>query len=302
MSLRIAQLQEVRTAPAAHEGHRWQEGPVTPSSRRSWLAKAGSGGGGGSLGAEGPSAANVARPNGYALETGDAAYDGWGWPKGGVEHSFAIARLDARLSFENAGKECPAGGPRLGRVAEVPGQTPCLAILPVAAVNASHQGGRASCVDAQASRNAARSHESSALPHSQAHANSSALSKHAPWAGDKGLGRNGIPKPAGAGGGSSCCRWRRTRGQPASTTLKSRHAGGPKVATVRNPLDGLARDPRAKRALVGSHQLRRQRHYRARRKEGKFSTARASDIEDARTALFSAKVSLGSLATSSGWV
>ena len=30
------------------------------------------------------------------------------------------------------------------------------------------------------------------------------------------------------------CRWRRTRGQPASTTLKSRHAGGPKVATVRN--------------------------------------------------------------------
>jgi len=63
---------------------------VTPSSRRSWLAKAGSGGGGGSLGAEGPSAANVARPNGYALETGDAAYDGWGWPKGGVEHTLPL--------------------------------------------------------------------------------------------------------------------------------------------------------------------------------------------------------------------
>jgi hypothetical protein len=39
MSFRIDQLQEVRTAPAAHEGHRWPEGPVTPSSRRSWLAK-----------------------------------------------------------------------------------------------------------------------------------------------------------------------------------------------------------------------------------------------------------------------
>ena len=36
-----------------------------------------------------------------------------------------------------------------------------------------------------------------------AHANSRALSRHAPRAGDKGLGRNGIPKPAGAGGGSS---------------------------------------------------------------------------------------------------
>ena len=82
---------------------------MTPSSRRSWLAKqarvvwmA--------LGAEGPSAANVARPNGYALETGDAACDGWGWPKGGIEERFAIARLEARLSFENAEKECPAGG------------------------------------------------------------------------------------------------------------------------------------------------------------------------------------------------
>ena len=30
-------------------------------------------------------------------------------------HGFAIARLDARLSFENAEKECPAGGPWDGR-------------------------------------------------------------------------------------------------------------------------------------------------------------------------------------------
>ena len=50
-----------------------------------------------------------------------------------------------------------------------------------------------------------RSHGSSALHHIQpmAHANSRALSRHTPRAGDKGLGRNGIPKPAGAGGGSS---------------------------------------------------------------------------------------------------
>ena len=39
--------------------------------------------------------------------------------------------------------------------------------------------------------------------HPQAHARASPLSRRAPWAGDKGFGRNGIPKPAGAGGGSS---------------------------------------------------------------------------------------------------
>ena len=48
-----------------------------------------------------------------------------------------------------------------------------------------------------------RSFRGSALHHVQAHANSRPHSKYAPWAGDKGLGRNGIPKPAGAGGGSS---------------------------------------------------------------------------------------------------
>jgi hypothetical protein len=35
-------LQEVRTAPAAHGGRTWQEGPVTPSSRRSgWQSRLG---------------------------------------------------------------------------------------------------------------------------------------------------------------------------------------------------------------------------------------------------------------------
>jgi hypothetical protein len=64
------------------------------------------------------------------------------------------------------------------------------------------------------------------------------------------------------------CRWRQARGQPASAALKSRHAGGSKVATVRNPLDGLARHHRAKRALVGSHQLRRQHRYRGAARRG----------------------------------
>jgi hypothetical protein len=58
------------------------------------------------------------------------------------------------------------------------------------------------------------------------------------------------------------CHWRRTRGQPASATLKSPHAGGPKAAPVWAPLC-RPRDHRAKRALVGSRPVRRQRHYRA---------------------------------------
>jgi hypothetical protein len=44
MSFRLDQLQEVRTAPAAHDMAHPQEGPVTPSSRRSWLAKQARGG------------------------------------------------------------------------------------------------------------------------------------------------------------------------------------------------------------------------------------------------------------------
>jgi hypothetical protein len=64
-----------------------------------------------SLGAEGPSAATVARPNGDALE-GMRLVMGGGQR---LRHGFAIALLDARLSFENAEKECPAsGGPGAG--------------------------------------------------------------------------------------------------------------------------------------------------------------------------------------------
>jgi hypothetical protein len=69
-----------------------------------------------------------------------------------------------------------------------------------------------------------------------------------------------LPGPAE---GRHHCRWRQAAGQPPSTTLKSRHAGRPKVAAVCYPLCGRARAHRAKRAPAGSHQLRRQRHYRA---------------------------------------
>ena len=183
-----------------------------------------------------------------------------------------------------------------------PGSDPCLAILPAAAVNASHQGGRASCVDAQASRNAGRSHESSALPHSQAHANSRALSKHAPWAGDKGLGRNGIPKPAGAGGGSSSLSLAPdagpTRLNNLEITPRRRPEGGNRPQSSRRPGARSSSKTSARRIASTSTTA----PLSSRRKEGAFSTARASDIQDARTALFSAKVSLGSLATSSGWI
>jgi hypothetical protein len=69
-----------------------------------------------------------------------------------------------------------------------------------------------------------------------------------------------LPGPAE---GRHHCRWRQAPGQPPSTTLKSRHAGRPKVAAVCYPLRGRARAHRAKRAPAGSHQLRRLRHYRA---------------------------------------
>src|ERR1700722_7880195 len=121
MSFRIAQLQEVRTAPAAHVMARWQEGPVTPSSRRSWLGKQAR-----VVGAEGPSAANVARPNGYALETGDAACDGWGWPKGGIEAwlchcsaRWAAYRWEMRKGMP--GGRSRGGSGRVGRAWPGPG-------------------------------------------------------------------------------------------------------------------------------------------------------------------------------------
>jgi hypothetical protein len=122
MSFRIAQPQGVRTAPAAHEGHRWPEGPVTPSSRRSWLAKQARVVGGRSLGAEGPSAATVARPNGYGLET-----RAWSRamakalprcrPFGHLRPSQAASPANRQIRKRNDPREVPG---RAGRVKEGP--------------------------------------------------------------------------------------------------------------------------------------------------------------------------------------
>jgi hypothetical protein len=206
-----------------------------------------------------------------------------------------------RAYRRNAEKECPAGGPGEGRTSpEVPGQTPGLAILPAVDVNASHQPGpRELCGRACFTKCRAELH-GSAL-HIQAHANSSALSKHAPWAGDKRLGRNGIPKPAGAGGGSSSLSLAPDAGPTRLNNLE---------ITPRRPPEGGNRSQSSRRARATSSSKTSARRIAStsttaplsrRRKEGAFSTTRASDIQDARTALFSAKVSLGSLATSSGW-
>jgi hypothetical protein len=71
----------------------------------------------GSLGAEGPSVAIVARPNGYALETGMRLVMGGADRRAASRHGFAIARLDARLSFENAERNARREVPgRVGRV------------------------------------------------------------------------------------------------------------------------------------------------------------------------------------------
>ena len=69
-----------------------------------------------------------------------------------------------------------------------------------------------------------------------------------------------LPGPAA---GRHHCRWSPSRGRPASTTLKSRYDFGPKVAAACRSLCGRAPVHRAKRAPAESHQLRRQRHYRA---------------------------------------
>ena len=74
----------------------------------------------GSLGAEGPSVAIVARPNGYALERGMRLVMGGADRRVASRHGFAIARLDARLSFENAERNARREVPgRVGRARRV---------------------------------------------------------------------------------------------------------------------------------------------------------------------------------------
>jgi hypothetical protein len=70
MSFRIAQLQEVRTAPAAHGDGGWWEGPVACPPLDGHDAQVMVGWGVGSLGTRGHSAVTVARPVAAPLETG----------------------------------------------------------------------------------------------------------------------------------------------------------------------------------------------------------------------------------------
>ena len=140
---------------------------------------------------------------------------------------------------------------------------------------------------------AASWHGSSDLHHIQpmAHANSRALSRHAPRTGDKGLGRNGIPKPAGAGGGSSSLSLELFEGLMRFIHLES---------TLRLRPEGCSRLPFSLRSSDCSSSKTSARRIAStsttaplssRRNEGALSSARASEIHDARTAFFSAVVS-----------
>src|ERR1700733_12151456 len=114
-----------------------------------------------------------------------------------------------------------------------------------------------------------------------AHANSRALSRHLPWAGDKGLGRNGIPKPAGAGGGSSSLSLEPleelTRFIHFEITLRLRPEGCSRLPFSLRSGDCSSSKTRARRIASTSTTA----PLSSRRNEGAFSTARASEIHDA---------------------
>ena len=121
-----------------------------------------------------------------------------------------------------------------------------------------------------------RSFRGSALHHVQAHANSRPRSKYAPWAGDKGLGRNGIPKPAGAGGGSLSSSLAPDAGPTRLNNLE---------ITPRRRPEGVSRpqSPRRPGAISSSKTSARRiaststtAPLSSRRKEGESSTARAT--------------------------
>ncbi len=132
-------------------------------------------------------------------------------------------------------------------------------------------------------------------------AHKSGTSRRAPSAGDKGLGRNGMPKPAGAGGGSwSSLSLERfggpTRLNHLETTLCLRPEGGRWARYAMGASSSSRTSARRMSSTSTTAPLS------SRRSEGAFSTARASEIHDARIALFSAMVSFGSLVTSPGCV
>src|SRR3984957_12943380 len=126
-------------------------------------------------------------------------------------------------------------------------------------------------------------------------------SKYAPWAGDKGLGQNGIPNPAGAGGGSSSLSLAPDAGPPRLSNLEiipgRRPEGGTRLGS---PLPGARSSSKTSaRWIASTSTIAPLSSWRS---EGAFSTARASEIHDARIAFFSAVVGFGSFATSLGCV
>jgi hypothetical protein len=114
----MGQLQEVRTAPAAHVMGGWQEGPVTPSSRRSRLAKQARGGGEVAFGRKGRQRPSyrvlLAMPWTTLLVIG-------GWRKGSIEACLfpLLGSMRTIVETRNAEdrREVPggSGGPRRSR-------------------------------------------------------------------------------------------------------------------------------------------------------------------------------------------
>ena len=114
------------------------------------------------------------------------------------------------------------------------------------------------------------------------------------------LGRNGIPHPAGAGGGSSSSSLPLLR----ETTLlshraRTRGSGCERAKTRRSsvPTGPAASSEKSARLMASTSTTQ---PLSSRRNEGAFSTARESDIHEASTARFSAFVSDPSQTTSSG--
>jgi hypothetical protein len=114
------------------------------------------------------------------------------------------------------------------------------------------------------------------------------------------VGRNGIPKPAGAGGGSSSLSLEpfgvTARINHLEITLRLRPEGGSRVqAPLRS---GASSSSKTSACRIASTSMRAPLSIW--RNEGAFSTALASEIHDARIALFSSVDSFASFVTSQG--
>ena len=96
------------------------------------------------------------------------------------------------------------------------------------------------------------------------------------------VGRNGIPNPAGAGGGSSSLSLEALN--HFKTTLRLRPEGGSRLQFSLRSCAISSSEPSACKIASTSTTA----PLSSRRNEGAFSTARASEIQDARIALFSA--------------